>query len=75
MTSCGPGPERKYRSSVPPRMRYWTRETGEDGGVKSRMSEPAALREGQSGYEERWEGGLNLNRNTPCDRDLPVFLS
>ena len=51
------------------------RETGEDGGVKSRMSEPAALWDGQSGYEERWEGGLNLNRNTPCDRDLPVFLS
>ena len=50
-------------------------ETAEDGGVKSRMSEPAALREGQSGYEERRESGLNLNRNTPCDRDFPVFSS
>ena len=43
MTSCGPGPERKYRSSVPPRSRYWRMETGDEGGVRRKVSEPAAL--------------------------------
>ena len=43
MTCCGLGPEKKYRSSVPPMRRYSISETGDAGGVRSRMSEPAAL--------------------------------
>ena len=47
MTDLGLGPEKKYKSRVPPSMRYWMREVLDPGGVASRISDPAALFNGK----------------------------
>jgi hypothetical protein len=43
MTLFGSGPEKKYKSSVPPMLRYWIKDWFEEGGDARMMSAPAAL--------------------------------
>lgn len=58
MTLFGSGPEKKYRSSVPPIIRYWIKDWFKDGGDARMMSDPAALgttRHDQGKKEEKAE--------------------
>jgi hypothetical protein len=73
MTLFGSGPEKKYKSRVPPMRRYWIKDWFEDGGEARMMSEPAAL---DSTVRERTEDDLkritDLDRKTPWDWKLFV---